>query len=223
MDRTIPACAGEPTGTMPNARTSMDYPRVCGGTPAIWCGVEQPYGLSPRVRGNRSRAGPRYCLLRTIPACAGEPHYDKGDVNHRLDYPRVCGGTVKGFAATILPIGLSPRVRGNLAGPPVSQDAGRTIPACAGEPATFSLYIRQYPDYPRVCGGTYGGWRFNHDASGLSPRVRGNRQPFGPGQSGHWTIPACAGEPIPAHRQRDRCSDYPRVCGGTWQRKTRPP
>ena len=32
-------------------------------------------------------------LLRSIPACAGEPAYQGPTLGHRKVYPRVCGGT----------------------------------------------------------------------------------------------------------------------------------
>ena len=71
--RSIPACAGEPQRRQAGAWKLMVYPRVCGGTTEwIWTGSLMA-GLSPRVRGNP------YCmrlpgfLVRSIPACAGEP------------------------------------------------------------------------------------------------------------------------------------------------------
>ena len=71
--RSIPACAGEPT----NAKTSLSsdgvYPRVCGGTRAGQRRHRRRSGLSPRVRGNRSRRMHRLRSYRSIPACAGEP------------------------------------------------------------------------------------------------------------------------------------------------------
>ena len=73
----IPACAGEPY-LLPFARLSHAvYPRVCGGTYSVSARAFAPYGLSPRVRGNRHE---RNCLARfainrgSIPACAGEPN-----------------------------------------------------------------------------------------------------------------------------------------------------
>ena len=69
--------------------------------------------------------------------------------------------------------------------------------------------------YPRVCGGTTRKEGCSAYASGLSPRVRGNqsgqRKPTGQNRS----IPACAGEPWPAHHSADSGWVYPRVCGGT--------
>ena len=52
LDRSIPACAGEPFPASTGDATPPVYPRVCGGTlPYPGRRVSRP-GLSPRVRGN---------------------------------------------------------------------------------------------------------------------------------------------------------------------------
>ena len=51
-------------------------------------------------------------------------------------YPRVCGGTPVTRRRDMALLGLSPRVRGNLAFSPELPGGGGSIPACAGEPAT---------------------------------------------------------------------------------------
>ena len=89
----IPACAGEPWQRMTTMTPSKVYPRVCGGTYPACRHRPLHLGLSPRVRGNRTRIGSqRYCP-GSIPACAGEP--DCHHPGHRAVwvYPRVCGGT----------------------------------------------------------------------------------------------------------------------------------
>ena len=50
---------------------------------------------------------------------------------------------------------------------------------------------------------------------GLSPRVRGNPGAANPRLSRVRSIPACAGEPIPAFGTACQALVYPRVCGGT--------
>ena len=72
-DRSIPACAGEPSPGRPDWQTPPVYPRVCGGT--TYSAVSNPrvVGLSPRVRGNQ---------------CNGAT----SAIPNRV-YPRVCGGT----------------------------------------------------------------------------------------------------------------------------------
>ena len=90
-----------------------------------------------------------------------------------------------------------------------------SIPACAGEPR------RRCPDgtrarvYPRLCGGTGMSSTSHLSASGLSPRVRGNRYARPARIPDAGSIPACAGEP--SFRRAAAYADwvYPRVCGGT--------
>ena len=38
---------------------------------------EEGHGLSPRVRGNPAVRAAATSALRSIPACAGEPHYGR--------------------------------------------------------------------------------------------------------------------------------------------------
>ena len=130
----IPACAGEPPPAMYTTWSFGVYPRVCGGTRRHMTNNGEAYGLSPRVRGNRLIFSPAGGLTGSIPACAGEPI----DLfaRRRIDgvYPRVCGGTLPLPLERRLGIGLSPRVRGNLAAAPGASPGHRSIPACAGEP-----------------------------------------------------------------------------------------
>ena len=116
--RSIPACAGEPLLWLRMVLSLRVYPRVCGGTRAGCCNTIFVQGLSPRVRGNRSR-------------------YDVSPWGLWV-YPRVCGGTFRSGNTIGAGVGLSPRVRGN---PNVCSDleARRgSIPACAGEPGIGS-------------------------------------------------------------------------------------
>ena len=52
LDRSIPACAGEPILDSAPPRTGTVYPRVCGGTKVAFSVRSAGMGLSPRVRGN---------------------------------------------------------------------------------------------------------------------------------------------------------------------------
>ena len=75
LDRSIPACAGEPVGPIRPARYHAVYPRVCGGTPRRNTTAVAMPGLSPRVRGNQPPVPPEFLAIGSIPACAGEPVY----------------------------------------------------------------------------------------------------------------------------------------------------
>ena len=219
----IPACAGEPHRDPPNPRGRWVYPRVCGGTPPC-----QPHsvasngkGLSPRVRGNRFRAICSHLVLRSIPACAGEPRYDVTCFTCIKVYPRVCGGTGIAMLLYQSNYGLSPRVRGNLGVGFGRQGEGRSIPACAGEPFHRRPALLIGEVYPRVCGGTPPVAFDLYVPSGLSPRVRGNQQRGVNLPAERRSIPACAGEPMPGGGPAACARVYPRVCGGTVLPKAR--
>ncbi len=167
------------------------------------------------MRGNRLDHVREHVLVRSIPACAGEPLICCRPGMFSTVYPRVCGGTVPYAEYVKGVLGLSPRVRGNPPGQRCSTTTFGSIPACAGEPSPAGAPSISGRVYPRVCGGTLVLVQLLRWNEGLSPRVRGNpgvprlsRQMAG-------SIPACAGEPASATEIANSCSVYPRVCGGT--------
>ena len=81
LDRSIPACTGEP-GLDDQIRQALEvYPRVYGGTYLSAYATSADLGLSPRVRGN----------LVSVDCCS----------NDNRVYPRVYGGT----CARVLSVG----------------------------------------------------------------------------------------------------------------------
>ena len=214
-DRSIPACAGEPDTSTSGFQTARVYPRVCGGTADVVRGCDAGEGLSPRVRGNPYRHPPPHIRHRSIPACAGEPVCVPGFAPSPRVYPRVCGGTVLPMPIARMDNGLSPRVRGNPAAASPTPSQARSIPACAGEPATGNCPRRLVRVYPRVCGGTCKAQYGAAAGRGLSPRVRGNLWKCALPVNLRWSIPACAGEPRRRGGGQRWAGVYPRVCGGT--------
>ena len=188
---------------------------MCGGTPLIAPGGNCCYGLSPRVRGNHWIGNRIESPHRSIPACAGEPDVGQTCWTGEWVYPRVCGGTIPATRTLLLMKGLSPRVRGNLAGRPLAPRVDGSIPACAGEPIGGRAYSPDAPVYPRVCGGTKFGCTGARGSQGLSPRVRGNRAARLSLPLLERSIPACAGEPAVCMNPIIDARVYPRVCGGT--------
>ena len=211
----IPACAGEPGRWGRQSRSLWVYPRVCGGTATSASRPNAEQGLSPRVRGNRRGRGFPGGTTGSIPACAGEPV--GGEVGWALlgVYPRVCGGTLSCAQPEEMSQGLSPRVRGSLSPALVGDAGGGSIPACAGEPLGYARRLVDHRVYPRVCGGTREAQDGANLASGLSPRVRGNRYLLPKSTIRQRSIPACAGEPASVKANRCQGMVYPRVCGGT--------
>ena len=211
----IPACAGEPYDAPPPSVDWQVYPRVCGGTGMMLMAIAMDKGLSPRVRGNPNMESALVWAARSIPACAGEPFTLRFQALKSGVYPRVCGGTERTAYPAPLPLGLSPRVRGNPTSMTALCSASGSIPACAGEP--YMVRRCDGPDavYPRVCGGTANILRLIYPGPGLSPRVRGNRMRRAGMPPPPWSIPACAGEPGLSLSAAWREGVYPRVCGGT--------
>ena len=175
VERSIPACAGEPLRGRGRRSRRTVYPRVCGGTQPSELDLRMAMGLSPRVRGNPIEAGSAGGLVRSIPACAGEPRGSCPTADRFGVYPRVCGGTVTKNGS-----------------PTISEGS---IPACAGEPRRSARRSISPAVYPRVCGGTMVEIPRVGEALGLSPRVRGNPPLVVAATGERRSIPACAGEP----------------------------
>ena len=210
---------------MPPLSRPAVYPRVCGGTRIARRRLAGPQGLSPRVRGNPQQFRPVRIVQGSIPACAGEPQRTARSGISVTVYPRVCGGTRQRPVSAGRAGCLSPRVRGNRPWTWCATPRGLSIPACAGEPPSFSAPGRAPNVYPRVCGGT--GVAVAHGPLGqcLSPRVRGNLDQVNIYRFGHLSIPACAGEPLCLPVRNCMYTVYPRVCGGTvsWAWASSPP
>ena len=113
IERSIPACTGEPMWETRPLRTIRVYPRVHGGTDVLPLLREPWDGLSPRARGNPSSRQWTLTSTRSIPACTGEPPGDhRRGAGHQV-YPRVHGGTSSTRMRAFNFAGLSPRARGN--------------------------------------------------------------------------------------------------------------
>ena len=193
--RSIPAPAGEPPPMVAYSHRPEVYPRACGGTYAVIEEIRNPYGLSPRLRGNPHRAGRATVVNRSIPAPAGEPCSTCASRYWTKVYPRACGGTWPGPTAYCPARGLSPRLRGNPRRASSSAWYTGSIPAPAGEPWQSGLSALPQTVYPRACGGTLCAGLWPSPVNGLSPRLRGNPPSIAPSASTVRSIPAPAGEP----------------------------
>ena len=91
--RSIPAPAGEPHRQVSVSIHARVYPRACGGTEPAPRATLSGWGLSPRLRGNRTKLIPKITKLGSIPAPAGEPAGRWYERFGEPVYPRACGGT----------------------------------------------------------------------------------------------------------------------------------
>ena len=215
LERSIPACAGEPAVRAEGRRVARVYPRVCGGTGRGPREAVLTNGLSPRVRGNQGPAFTGLYIVRSIPACAGEPPEMKLPIIQSRVYPRVCGGTESRQSPPAVPPGLSPRVRGNHHPSAPRLIRRGSIPACAGEPRNPRIPFAKASVYPRVCGGTIFTTAAQANLQGLSPRVRGTEaylvvKPWVLGLS-----PRVRGNPGGLLPSQAGQGSIPAVCGGT--------
>ena len=117
-----------------------------------------------------------------------------------------------------MPLGLSPRGRGNRPGEGLLQLAAGSIPAWAGQPPVYPVCRRQRQVYPRVGGATSPQTLHRLSSSGLSPRGRGNPIWFSVNTCWWRSIPAWAGQPSWPETWKCTARVYPRVGGATASR-----
>ena len=115
------------------------------------------------------------CLGWSIPAHAGEPWSAWGLWYSPRVYPRPRGGTGRIRCDRRPDRGLSPPTRGNPSIGSQRSEAGRSIPAHAGEPVLHSRAYAMFAVYPRPRGGTQKKTAARLGRRGLSPPTRGNR------------------------------------------------
>ena len=232
----IPAHAGQPLVVDGDAEDAGVYPRACGATAMGFMLALSEKGLSPRMRGNLRQIIRRAGVRGSIPAHAGQPSI-AGDIMHYYKvYPRACGATLRcshSFAivrvypracgATLgrtgsdgVEGGLSPRMRGNPPDYETGELTAGSIPAHAGQPSSSASIRARFRVYPRACGATWERASFPEQATGLSPRMRGNRRQARRAGAGRGSIPAHAGQPKSNGRCIVRPGVYPRACGATF-------
>ena len=132
-------------------------------------------GSSPRVRGTRApphavERGPRF-----IPACAGNSGRCSRPTSRPAVHPRVCGELALQAPWPETTPGSSPRVRGTHVVGRRLAEAGRFIPACAGNSRGAGGAASAPAVHPRVCGELSASRLGRPALGGSSPRVRGTR------------------------------------------------
>ena len=173
------------------------------------------WGLSPRVRGNRNSPLNRRFDHGSIPTRAGKP-YVRFQATHGIKvYPHACGETLRLELRLGREWGLSPRVRGNQLLGVVSRMKIGSIPTRAGKPWLGLFVAWCLGVYPHACGETFLGMQTVVHNSGLSPRVRGNRQSNAEASKQAGSIPTRAGKPASVKTLRWAYEVYPHACGET--------
>ena len=170
-------------------------------------------GLSPQVRGSLIRAPPFCFDGGSIPAGAGKPISATRISATPTVYPRRCGEAPPCRCRRKTPVGLSPQVRGSLAGGAIHRLFHGSIPAGAGKPVRLGDRLHRQRVYPRRCGEASLLAVLNHQSLGLSPQVRGSHEGVDGWCLKEGSIPAGAGKPKSASSRFAPRRVYPRRCG----------
>ena len=205
----IPAWAGKPFAIV------LTHPRVGGETTSRPTGGASVQGPSPRGRGNRGSSSFPPGESGSIPAWAGKPFTCAWTAAGVQVHPRVGGETPSGAPAVNGYQGPSPRGRGNQFSQTVESIGHRSIPAWAGKPCRRGRPAPPGRVHPRVGGETLGKLVATTDATGPSPRGRGNRGLSEADIKLLRSIPAWAGKPHRFVLPLDQPPVHPRVGGET--------
>ena len=171
------------------------YPRSRGATVGEINWRDNPWGLSPLARGNRTATSSASTTLGPIPARAGQPHWTHINAGFRRAYPRSRGATRAIQSNRTKMKGLSPLARGNLERRRRHHLRQGPIPARAGQPPWANASRIQRRAYPRSRGATSIIDKVVMRVHGLSPLARGNLVKPSRRASFRGPIPARAGQP----------------------------
>ncbi len=153
LERSIPACAGEPLREPCAGEYRQVHPRMRGGAPASVPPVNGRKGPSPHARGSHSPPLIKSIDERSIPACAGEPSVQLTAPYMCRVHPRMRGGAARAAFVDHLASGPSPHARGSPSRLIQAVRLMRSIPACAGEPYCLLRHSRSSKVHPRMRGG----------------------------------------------------------------------
>ena len=173
--------------------TTRIIPALAGNTHPDPTGTTAPRGSSPLSRGIPGQHRIPGRIVRIIPALAGNTSLPRVRAVTCTDHPRSRGEYPRHSPIVCVARGSSPLSRGILAPRDRGSDAGRIIPALAGNTAESSCRCRACTDHPRSRGEYLLPESFGGGESGSSPLSRGIRLWRRPLREPLGIIPALAG------------------------------
>ena len=209
----IPADAGSTMFRMESNILSQDHPRGCGEHRWNSRHMVLIHGLSPRMRGARSRQKDRPKPTWIIPADAGSTLNGMRATQCPTDHPRGCGEHCFDGREFLSAPGSSPRMRGAQTIAIARLWIERIIPADAGSTVPATPKWKCEEDHPRGCGEHIARNLTMTCEQGSSPRMRGARDSSVGYACPVRIIPADAGSTWQASYRRQRQKDHPRGCG----------
>ncbi len=191
------------------------YLRACGATPYSASAPACCWGLSPRMRSNLLPTPSAGRGPGSISAHAEQPYGPDANLTMNGVYLRACGATVPACRSQNKHQGLSPRMRSNRPLSDCGADYRGSISAHAEQPTTGRRRPGKPGVYLRACGATMLGSHSSRHQTGLSPRMRSNRDGFCHGLPLYGSISAHAEQPEIGSAPFRRVRVYLRACGAT--------
>ncbi len=208
-----PARAGSTPPPMKTTSVAGDHPRTRGEhlaasvPPTLWAGP------SPHARGTPRRGVHPRPQRGTIPARAGNTIRRKRRKTLYRDHPRTRGEHVFHYWENVYLGGPSPHARGTRRRGEARAVPTGTIPARAGNTLTAGPGTRTRWDHPRTRGEHSPDTPNFSGLKGPSPHARGTQGTDSLAAFGDGTIPARAGNTLPASSARPSPRDHPRTRG----------
>ena len=208
-----PLARGTPLRPRPVLPCSRFIPARAGNTPALWGSFwrsavhprsrgEHPWrpwtsglyaGSSPLARGTPTASFHRCGRLRFIPARAGNTRTMRNGPTRKSVHPRSRGEHPRRCYPVRVQLGSSPLARGTRPWRSPGPQAGRFIPARAGNTSRVSVHANPASVHPRSRGEHQPCQDIPEPSIGSSPLARGTRGAGGCRRGGHRFIPARAG------------------------------
>ena len=152
VHRFIPARAGNASGASLRRSGPPVHPRAGGERRSPRSRLRDGGGSSPRGRGTRHSRGRWSRRRRFIPARAGNAYSGRPGFRQGSVHPRAGGERHNGAANPFSEIGSSPRGRGTRSTRCTLLDAGRFIPARAGNALSARARLSLGAVHPRAGG-----------------------------------------------------------------------
>ena len=150
--RFIPAYAGNAVSArMPFSMPTV-HPRIRGERRIPMRNAGHLFGSSPHTRGTQQRDCPCRALDRFIPAYAGNARRTPSLRRRATVHPRIRGERGNRARSLCSDCGSSPHTRGTRGQPLRGQEAGRFIPAYAGNAALWGAESPLQAVHPRIRG-----------------------------------------------------------------------
>ena len=151
--------------------------------------------------------------LGIIPADAGNTEWVTGWRETEEDHPRGCGEHCPSLDYSLSAKGSSPRMRGTHRQFSKWLYINGIIPADAGNTDGTRAPSQACEDHPRGCGEHSLASSLANLKMGSSPRMRGTRTGYQPGDQFLGIIPADAGNTLYILDNNSKDRDHPRGCG----------